>query len=643
MRACQKTKSIRLLEILPATEDNDAGDVSCLLRTVALETKEPYAALSYRWDRTTDSEPISINGTERGVGENLASALRQIRAKVFRAPSTLPILIWIDALCINQSDEEEKSHQVQLMGAIYSSASIVYSWLGADEAGAMTAAIKAVKTVQHVADSTPNWLTDISWMKRYPSILEVNKTGNSFCIPVWESLRTFLLDPYWTRVWILQEMVLAQSLTVMVGKHGIDFEAVMKFVQLAEQFSPESRLGEGIIPFEILYLLKSNWIPIWNHLTVRKFREHSKSFKEWRDSEKLEAIFSTLDHQATDPKDKVFALQGLLGNIIPPDYSRSTIEVYSSLVAKYIEILQDLNILHFSGTAIYPPGTVEPGTPSWVPDWQAISLQDSWLHFPALTSHSDRGLDAFRSFQARVVDERSLRVNACICDTVLDVEPILTTESVNFVRIYRKFLHNKEVIEHRTKTTYLQAIVHALLTGKLSEHQNSSNESGSSPAHRLFLATLYFLEDIVDTSASIFTKLQLTTEKLGLGFEDDISSLLRMAFPDDKIHDCWKFEKAVVWSIIGQGDLLKPCLARSLKERHHLFHTRTGYIGSSRNGVQAGDMIGVIQGCPAPVLLRKRGAQYVHLGTCYVVGLMNGEAATEIRQGSMEISEVDIV
>ncbi|ORX98819.1 heterokaryon incompatibility, partial [Clohesyomyces aquaticus] len=87
------------------------------------------------------------------IGANLASAFRHMRSASFRAPSPISPLVWADQVCINQDDEEEKSHQVQLVGVIYSKASTVVSWLGADNDGEMASAITAMKSVQHVAES----------------------------------------------------------------------------------------------------------------------------------------------------------------------------------------------------------------------------------------------------------------------------------------------------------------------------------------------------------------------------------------------------------------------------------------------------------------------------------------------------------
>ncbi|KAF2011115.1 HET-domain-containing protein, partial [Aaosphaeria arxii CBS 175.79] len=124
----QDVPSVRLLEISPAEGIDDR--LSCRLATVPLDTDKAYTALSYRWDKKIPPEEISVNDIDMTVGGNLASALRHIRAEIARSSSPLSPLVWADGVCINQSDVEERSSQVQLMGAVYSNASTVVSWLG---------------------------------------------------------------------------------------------------------------------------------------------------------------------------------------------------------------------------------------------------------------------------------------------------------------------------------------------------------------------------------------------------------------------------------------------------------------------------------------------------------------------------------
>jgi hypothetical protein len=160
---------------------------------------KPYT-LSYRWGHASDFEIIYLNVKERRVGRNLASALRHIRTKIFGAYSPLSPLIWADAVCINQNDEEEKSYQVQFMGAIYSNASTVVSWVGADKDGKMTAAVAAMDYIQHVATSVPDWLEDLHWMQDYPSFLEVDNNLTGVLNQVFRSLMSFFSQPIWLRV-----------------------------------------------------------------------------------------------------------------------------------------------------------------------------------------------------------------------------------------------------------------------------------------------------------------------------------------------------------------------------------------------------------------------------------------------------------
>lgn len=633
-------ESIRLLELLPA-EDNTV-DVSCHLMTVALSPLVPYTALSYRWEHSPGPrEVILINGKPKEIGKNLASALRHIRADLSRTSSPLSPLIWADAVCINQKDEEEKSSQVQLMGAIYSHASTVVSWLGVDEAGKMTAAVTAINDIQQVAMSVPNWLEDLHWMQDHPSLLRVVK-GPDTPNTVWNSLKIFFSEPYWLRVWVLHEMVLARNLWVMVGDRLFDYQSVSNFAKLLRNFHPESRLGEEVLPYEILYLLRSpEWIPTVSHTVVHNFYRNWHAPEEVSDAEKLEAILSTWTYQATDPRDKVFALQGLLQNFVSPDYTKSVVEVFSTFMSKYIANLADLYVIRFSGAAICPPEIGVPGLSSWVPDLQAISLQNSWQAFPAQVSCADHGMDTLLPFQAQVIDGKYLRVNALLSGEILDTEPIVNSETNNLGRIYRKLLAEKSHIESRTNVPYLQAILRAILSDEFLQTASSRDIAISALAQRQFLATLYFIEGLT-SNAPIPTTLRSTAESLGIASGNHLPTLLQTVFPDEAMHECWNYERAVVLGTLNQAHLLKPHLTRSMEERHHLFHTSSGYIGCSRDGVQAGDVIGVIQGCPSPVLLRRKGTRYVHLGTCLVLGLMNGEAATRVASGSLEIAEIEI-
>jgi hypothetical protein len=92
-----------------------------------------FDALSYEWKQSEGSIGITCNGVSLPVTRNLASALRALRL-----PSN-PRVLWVDAVCIDQNNPEEKPKQIPLMREIYTSAKSVLTWLGPDFPGVQEA------------------------------------------------------------------------------------------------------------------------------------------------------------------------------------------------------------------------------------------------------------------------------------------------------------------------------------------------------------------------------------------------------------------------------------------------------------------------------------------------------------------------
>jgi hypothetical protein len=112
---------IRILYLLPGQWEDM---IECMLMVVSSKNNPKYEALSYTWGDSTITEPITVNGAEFQVTTNLAAALRYLRQ------SDTINMLWVDALCINQLDDIEKSEQVAVMGDTYRKCSQVQIWLG---------------------------------------------------------------------------------------------------------------------------------------------------------------------------------------------------------------------------------------------------------------------------------------------------------------------------------------------------------------------------------------------------------------------------------------------------------------------------------------------------------------------------------
>jgi hypothetical protein len=112
----QGAQSFRLLRILPISDMSE--DVYCTTEEFDRESDQcpPYAALSYTWGQASFRKPLKLNGQLMVVTENLYEALVHLRRMI---PD---IVVWIDALSINQDDPAERGHQVAQMRAIYSNA-----------------------------------------------------------------------------------------------------------------------------------------------------------------------------------------------------------------------------------------------------------------------------------------------------------------------------------------------------------------------------------------------------------------------------------------------------------------------------------------------------------------------------------------
>ena len=116
----------RLIQLNPGLWDQP---VTCSLHETPLGQAPPYTALSYAWHNGTtavdsDDKTVECNGLSVHVSSNLYAALRRLR------DTENPVPVWVDSICINQEDDRERTHQVQMMRDIYQRSDAVAIWLG---------------------------------------------------------------------------------------------------------------------------------------------------------------------------------------------------------------------------------------------------------------------------------------------------------------------------------------------------------------------------------------------------------------------------------------------------------------------------------------------------------------------------------
>lgn len=185
--------SFRLLRVLPSLRFS--SPLRCELYTTSISREEDqYIAGSYVWGPPEPTETILLDGTPFQVRKTLFCFLRVFRSR-YRSQ-----IIWVDAVCINQDDVHERGHQVQEMKRIYSGAKCVYCWLGYDKPLPHT----SIFDQQRITDMYYRWKRD----KR-------QHTRQKY------QLLYIAQAEYWSRIWIVQEFILAKDITLLIGKDKI--------------------------------------------------------------------------------------------------------------------------------------------------------------------------------------------------------------------------------------------------------------------------------------------------------------------------------------------------------------------------------------------------------------------------------------
>ncbi|KAJ3564410.1 hypothetical protein NPX13_g7853 [Xylaria arbuscula] len=306
------SKCIRVLELLPGVFEND---LRCVLRTVSLNDKPSYTALSYTWGARTEGRTLKIRpdgkwiskSIELPITDNLFRALRRLRR-----PLKTHVL-WVDAVCINQEDISERSAQVALMEEIYSNAGFTAIWLG-DISGKtiydddLTGRQTLMQSVSSLLPSNP--VSDIFW--------------NGDCIPMDHAIQT--TTPSWKdRGWIIQEYVLSQKPYFQFGSRTRAIDKADTSLGHRGFAVPDSGfiLEKRIVAFPGLWGLAER---------LKKLDQIRAAMERGKQMSLYDAALATAESETTDPRDKVYSLLGFLNlierKLVYPDYHSSAEVVF---------------------------------------------------------------------------------------------------------------------------------------------------------------------------------------------------------------------------------------------------------------------------------------------------------------------------
>lgn len=218
-------KSIRLVKVLAS-----AGfDQPVRIELIHSTTEEEYTALSYTWGGVNPQREVHANDALLTAGPNLWEFLRRVSL----SPEYIGRQFWIDAICINQKDDQEKSVQVARMGEIYKSAHHVLIWL----APFRDAGLALEDTISPICE-----FTDVQSCLPKGDRLQLGLETKSFhsastSVFVRSICEQIVSHDYWRRVWIVQEFLLNEKRSVLYGPLAISWKALSAY----EDFRTASR------------------------------------------------------------------------------------------------------------------------------------------------------------------------------------------------------------------------------------------------------------------------------------------------------------------------------------------------------------------------------------------------------------------
>ncbi|KAI1459758.1 HET-domain-containing protein [Annulohypoxylon moriforme] len=314
--------------------------------TCSLIRPPEYVALSYCWGDDTQKLPIEVNGETLYVTKNLATALRHSEFH----PGAL---IWVDAICINQHDVNEKAHQIRLMGLIYSKARATAVWLGNEEQDTQYA-----RTFLEEISLDDDGQQSLISNDKFTTALE--NTRNS--VRSLRGLHELLTRPYWERVWIIQEIAKARTVSVRCGSLCFDLSSVIASTEHVDDLPERSRI-----------LIS----------TIQEFRlQESEARRGGLRMTLLQALIRSRHSLATNPRDKVYALLNLArdGNdLVPtPTYSEPIEDVFRELTMTFLQSPHPMETTLLSSRASLKAKSS--AQPSWAVDWSDLAFNmPHWL------------------------------------------------------------------------------------------------------------------------------------------------------------------------------------------------------------------------------------------------------------------------
>ena len=558
---------IRLVKLQPGVLQDD---IFCNLRTVNLSEQPRFEALSYVWGDPEITLPIVVDSYTIKVTTNLYSALQHLRQ-----PSE-PRWVWIDAICINQNDVREKTHQVNLMREIYRSAAQGLVWLGDFQLEGLTEvqAEDAFNIIRMIASSS----YEINSLLAQPDDTALFEQSSL-------ALQCMMRNPWWSRIWTAQEVVFPPWTTVIWGSVTIPWSSFEKAAAILARHRENGVAYVSKLPFALQGHQFTG--PVHGIMYMRKSH----------DQEPLDIFWRFRYRVASDPRDKIFFMPAsLTGRLQASDYALDTAELYKRVTLDYIESNKSLVCMIGRRGETH----VCQNVPSWAIDWvrppdlrqQTSRYWDHAFRYPWFCCDNELALSMHRQH-----GNSSISLDGIYIDT------ITILGQATFLK--------EDTVDNDLSVEDLRATIKHWLQIANPCQPSDGMYIGGGTWQDAFWRTL--IGDLITSDAQPQRKAEPADHESFIAFCNPDS-------PDPESSDLY--------------DSL-----RSFLINQSLVITQQGYMGIGPWNSEVGDELWVLFGGRVPFVLRPYTTcdlneslkSYTLVGDCYVHGCMQGQLMTRLK------------
>jgi hypothetical protein len=351
---------VRLLVLAPGAHSDE---IRCELKHCFLSSIPKFDALSYAWGDISMSREVLCNNECIPVTESIFIALHYLRHK------DLERTIWVDAICINQGSNVEKSHQVALMRRIYSQAQKTLVWLGEDKSGGAELAFDYVSRLDKCLNE--GYQTELELRQRIATEYQIRgRTFENWALDFIDAIAPIFDQTWFRRLWVVQEVALSNHAQLIFGNQTISMDQFMRVMVPMSAFH-ELNYHQRRFKFHSL----GNFV---NINTIQRSIVHARNgLLSNQTLNILELLRYTEKFAHTDPRDGIYALLGLTETPgFSIDYSLSTETTFRRFAVWALHAFPDLALLSYTRGVTRSKWDV----PSWVPSPDMDGLPFSLLN-----------------------------------------------------------------------------------------------------------------------------------------------------------------------------------------------------------------------------------------------------------------------